>query len=136
MILLENAVKYTSSPGTVRVAVTADAARCRVSVQDTGPGVDAKDLPHVFERFYRVDASRAREGGSGLGLSIARTIADAHDAEIALESQLGKGTTVRVSFPRRVMVLLCALALGGAALAMGASSAAAQEATSLEGRPR
>jgi signal transduction histidine kinase len=101
LILLENAVKYTPSPGTVRAGVTADAGRCRVVVHDTGPGIDPETLPHVFERFYRADPARRREGGSGLGLAIARTIADAHGADIALDSTVGVGTTVRVTFPRR-----------------------------------
>jgi signal transduction histidine kinase len=101
LILLENAVKYTPSPGTVRAGVTADAGRCRVVVRDTGPGIDPDTLPHVFERFYRADPARRREGGSGLGLAIARTITDAHGADIALDSTVGEGTTVRVTFPRR-----------------------------------
>jgi signal transduction histidine kinase len=102
LILLENAVKYTPSPGTVRADVTADAASCHVAVSDTGPGIPAEVLPHVFERFYRADPSRKREGGSGLGLAIAKSIADAHGAQISLDSVVGKGTMVRVSFPRRL----------------------------------
>ncbi len=101
LILLENAVKYTPSPGTIRASVTADGTRCRVTVRDTGPGIDAETLPHVFERFYRADPARKREGGSGLGLAIARTIVDAHDAQIEMESTVGEGTTVRVTFARR-----------------------------------
>lgn len=103
LILLENAVKYTPSPGTVRADVTADATTCRLTVRDTGPGIDPKTLPHVFERFYRADPARGREGGSGLGLAIARSIADAHGAAIDVASTLGEGTTVRVTFPRRAL---------------------------------
>lgn len=101
LILLENALKYTPSPGSVRADVTADARSCRLTVRDTGPGIDPETLSHVFERFYRADPARGREGGSGLGLAIARSIADAHGATIDIQSTLGEGTTVRVSFPRR-----------------------------------
>ena len=101
LILLENAVKYTPSPGTVRADVTADSTTCRLTVRDTGPGIDPGMLPHVFERFYRADPARGREGGSGLGLAIAKSIAEAHGAEIDVQSTPGEGTTVRVSFHRR-----------------------------------
>jgi signal transduction histidine kinase len=100
LILLENAVKYTPSGGTVYAGVTADDARCRVTVRDTGPGIPPETLPHVFERFYRGDPARQREGGSGLGLAIAKSIADAHGADIGIESEVGHGTTVRVSLAR------------------------------------
>lgn len=98
LILLENAVKYTPSAGTVRADVTADGRTCVVTVSDTGPGMDAETLSHVFERFYRADPARAREGGAGLGLSIAKSIAEAHGATIDVRSTPGEGTTVRVSF--------------------------------------
>ncbi|HEU4740091.1 MAG TPA: ATP-binding protein, partial [Meiothermus sp.] len=69
-------------------------------VSDTGNGIAAQDLPHVFERFYRADQSRRRDpGGSGLGLSIAKWIVEQHGGEIRLESELGKGTTAIVRLP-------------------------------------
>ncbi len=103
LILLENAVKYTPSSGSVRAAVAADDTTCRLTVRDTGPGIDPDTLPHVFERFYRADPARGREGGSGLGLAIARTIAEAHGATIEVQSVLGEGTTAQVAFPRRTV---------------------------------
>ncbi len=101
LIILENAVKYTPSPGTVHADVATDGDLCRLTVRDTGPGIDAETLPHVFERFYRADPARGRAGGSGLGLAIARSIADAHGADIQVRSTAGRGTTVEVAFPRR-----------------------------------
>jgi signal transduction histidine kinase len=102
LVLLENAVKYTPPRGRVRASVTADSSSCDVTIRDTGPGIAPEILPHVFERFYRADPSRARQGGSGLGLAIARSIADAHGADLSIDSSVGEGTTVRVSFPRRI----------------------------------
>ncbi len=70
---------------------------------DTGQGIPAEDLPHVFERFYRSDRSRSRPGGSGgtggLGLAIVRSIVTAHGGEVSIDSQEGKGTTVRFTLP-------------------------------------
>jgi signal transduction histidine kinase len=71
-----------------------------LTVEDTGRGIAAEEMPHVFERFYRGDTSRARGGGAGLGLSIARWIATAHDARITLHSHPGSGTRASVAFPR------------------------------------
>ncbi len=106
MILLDNAVKFTPSGGTVSVRVGAEAGRARLVVKDTGIGIAVDQQPRVFERFFRADASRPREsgtrgesGGAGLGLAIARWITDAHGAEIAVSSIPGSGTTVTVLFP-------------------------------------
>src|SRR5436190_1360266 len=98
--LLENSARYTDAGGRLCVSARRDGDRVIVDFDDSAPGVPADALPHLFERFYRVDASRSRaNGGSGLGLAICRSIAAAHDAEIgALDSPLG-GLRVRVMLP-------------------------------------
>lgn len=98
MIVLDNAVKFTPAGGRVRVGVTAAAGAPTVVVQDTGVGIPAEQLPHVFERFYRGDAARGRSDGAGLGLSIARWIAEAHGAAIEISSEPGGGTRVTLRF--------------------------------------
>jgi signal transduction histidine kinase len=76
--LLDNALRYTPAPGTVTIAARREGGGVAFSVRDSGMGIDAEHLPHVFERFYRVDRSRARtSGGSGVGLTIARALATA-----------------------------------------------------------
>jgi signal transduction histidine kinase len=70
-----------------------------VVISDTGPGIDPADLPHVFERFYRGESARQGTEGAGLGLAIARWIADLHGARIDIQSSPGDGTRVAVSFP-------------------------------------
>lgn len=107
LILLDNAIKFTPPGGLVRVAVRFAANGGPVlAVTDTGPGVAAEDIPRIFERFYRGDPSRTRpEGngsateGAGLGLSIAKWIAEEHGATISVASRLGEGTEVTVEFP-------------------------------------
>ncbi len=103
VILLDNAVKFTPEGGGVRIGVSRSDATATLVVGDTGIGIPADQLPHVFERFYRGDPARARreEGatGAGLGLSIAQWITDAHEATLAIDSESGQGTTVTVKFP-------------------------------------
>jgi heavy metal sensor kinase len=95
--LLDNAIKYSTPGGSVEVGVRIDKVNATVSVADAGEGIAAEHLPHVFNRFYRVDKARTRAaGGSGLGLSIARSIVEAHGGRIQLESTPGRGTTVTV----------------------------------------
>src|SRR5437660_1005005 len=98
--LLENSARYTDRGGRVRIAAQRDGGRVRVDFEDSAPGVPSEALPQLFERFYRVDASRARaNGGTGLGLAICRSIAQAHDGEIsAVPSPLG-GLRVSLSLP-------------------------------------
>ncbi len=101
--LIQNAITHTPSGGFIRVMLSRDAQRLMITVQDSGEGIPAAHLPHVFDRFYRVDRSRSREtGGTGLGLAIARAIVELHDGEISVESagQPGRGATFTISLPR------------------------------------
>ncbi len=98
--LIDNGLKYTPAGGTVTVAVGREGEQAIVRVADTGVGIAAEHLPHLFERFYRVDKARSRaEGGAGLGLSICQWIARAHGGEITVASQPGQGTTFTVQLP-------------------------------------
>ena len=99
--LCENAIKYNRPGGSVTVAVTPGEASVTLQVADTGIGIAPEHHSRVFERFYRVDKSHSREiGGTGLGLSIVKHGAAFHHAQVELESALGKGTTIRLIFPR------------------------------------
>jgi signal transduction histidine kinase len=98
--LLDNAFRFTPDGGSVRVRAVLANGSCEVSVEDTGPGIPEVHLPLVFERFYRVDPSRSRDdGGTGIGLAIARSIVDAHGGKIWAESDEGKGSTFRFVLP-------------------------------------
>jgi len=98
--LVDNALRYTPQGGAVRIRLDADGADAVLRVRDTGIGIPYKSLPHIFERFYVVDRSRARlTSGAGLGLSIVKQIVDAHGGSITAESTLGKGTTFTVRIP-------------------------------------
>ncbi|MBC7543990.1 MAG: HAMP domain-containing histidine kinase [Candidatus Sericytochromatia bacterium] len=98
--LIDNALKYTPSGGTVLVESRLVNDRVIFSVTDTGIGITAEALPHVFEPFYRPDAARSREtGGSGLGLAIVKAIIDRHRGDVTLASTDGQGTTATISLP-------------------------------------
>jgi len=98
--LIDNAIQYTPKGGTVRVQVLHEGSRVRVAVQDTGPGIPEDDLPHIFERSYRVEKSRDRDnGGAGLGLAIGKTILELHDSTLEVESTVGEGTIFSFSLP-------------------------------------
>jgi signal transduction histidine kinase len=100
--LLDNALKYSSSGGIITVSCRPVNGKVAVYVTDTGQGIAADNLPHVFERFYRADKARSRSsgpGGTGLGLSIVRSVIKAHGGEISIDSQEGKGTSVRFTLP-------------------------------------
>jgi heavy metal sensor kinase len=102
LILLDNAIKYTPPGGEILVSLRrSDAASVSLDIIDTGIGIAEKDLPRVFERFFRADEARVKgAGGTGLGLAIARWIAEAHEATISVESTLNEGSSFRVVFPR------------------------------------
>ncbi|MFO7152023.1 MAG: ATP-binding protein [Bacillota bacterium] len=101
--VLSNAIKYTSEGGRIFVKGEKAGNQVCVSVEDTGIGIPKEDLPRIFERFYRVDKTRSRElGGTGLGLSIAREIVLAHDGDIEVQSEPGKGTVVIIKLPALV----------------------------------
>ena len=98
--LVDNAIRYTPTGGAVRLTWDRDAAFARLRVIDTGCGIAAEDLPHLFDRFYRANRVRAQaSGGTGLGLAIAQSIAKAHGGRIEIESRIGSGTTVTVWLP-------------------------------------
>jgi signal transduction histidine kinase len=98
--LLRNAVLYTSAGGTVTLSVTRNNQVTIISVEDTGIGIPREEIPFIFNRFYRVDKSRARrQGGLGLGLAIAQSIAQLHKGKITIKSQVGVGSCFRVHLP-------------------------------------
>ena len=98
--LMENAVKYTQNGGTIRVSLQRQGRDARFTVSDNGPGIPKENLPHIFDRFYRVDKARSREkGGTGLGLSIVHQLVLLHGGAISVESEEGKGATFIVELP-------------------------------------
>lgn len=98
--LLENAIAHTEKGGNITVTAQEENNRVKISVTDTGEGIPAEDLPNIFERFYRVDKSRARAtGGSGLGLTIAKRLVEAHGGKIEARSELGKGSCFSFTLP-------------------------------------
>jgi signal transduction histidine kinase len=129
--LVNNAIKYTPAGGSVTLTLTVDKGRktddgrtitsvgptlntqhptpspeARISVADTGPGIPAEHLPHLFDRFYRVDSGRSRDaGGVGLGLNIAKWAAEAHDGRIEVESKPGKGSVFSLVLPARAEII-------------------------------
>ncbi len=99
--LVENAIKYTSEGSTVTLRDAATDETVALSVEDTGPGIEPRHLPRLFERFYRADRGRARDvGGTGLGLSIVKNLAEAMGGSVRVESEVGAGSTFTVTLPR------------------------------------
>lgn len=104
--LLDNAIKYTPAPGTIHLMVEKDENACQITIQDTGAGIPSEDLPHIFDRFYRVDKARSRArsqngfgSGAGLGLSIVKELVERNHGQIKAISQIKVGTTFVLSFP-------------------------------------
>jgi two-component system, OmpR family, phosphate regulon sensor histidine kinase PhoR len=96
--LYENAIRYTAAAGRVDVVINQDNELVNIEVRDNGPGIPADALPRIFERFYRVDSARSREaGGTGLGLSIVKHLVESMAGQVSADSELGKGTVVRIS---------------------------------------
>jgi signal transduction histidine kinase len=101
--LVVNALQYTQAGGRVVLSLRVVEDCIHITISDNGPGIPPEELPHIFDRFYRVEKSRSRSalGGSGLGLSIAQWIAQSHDGRIEVASEPGKGTTFSVWLPLR-----------------------------------
>jgi signal transduction histidine kinase len=98
--LIHNSIKFTPAAGKICLALHQQDGQIEFRIADTGIGIAEEDQPRIFERFYKADKSRERsKGGSGLGLSIAKTIVEMHRGTIEVESQLGAGTTFIVSLP-------------------------------------
>jgi two-component system sensor histidine kinase CiaH len=102
-ILIDNSIKYSSPKTTIRIEYTNDKDNVIWQIKDEGVGIKADALSHIFDRFYRAESSRNKNGheGYGLGLSIAKMIADVHNGDVTLNSQPGKGTTAIVSIPKK-----------------------------------
>ena len=98
--LIDNAIKFNRTSGTVEVTLKQTPERSIISVIDTGEGIMAEHLGRIFERFYRLDRGRTREvGGTGLGLAIVKHLARLHGGEVTVESDLGRGTTFHIELP-------------------------------------
>jgi signal transduction histidine kinase len=98
--LMSNALRYTRAGGQVTLSAAADGDTVALRVQDSGTGIAPEDLPYVFDRFYRAEKSRQRQGGeSGLGLAIAKSLVEAQDGSVSVESVLGEGTTFTIALP-------------------------------------
>jgi signal transduction histidine kinase len=102
--MVTNAIKYTPQGGTIALNLEADTDWVTFTVRDTGIGIAAGDLPHIFERFWRADPARSRTGarpGTGLGLAITQWIAEAHGGSITVQSRPGRGSIFTVRLPKR-----------------------------------
>jgi heavy metal sensor kinase len=98
-ILLDNALKYSNPNGTISVSLNTVADQAKIVVHDNGIGISPVDLPFIFDRFYRADPSRGIVEGNGLGLAIAKWIAETHQAELSVTSEAGSGTSFTILFP-------------------------------------
>ena len=101
--LVDNAIRYTKPGGRVDVTLSSEDKEVVLSVADTGVGIPTRELPRIFERFYRVDRARSREtGGTGLGLSIVKHVIENHGGTVNVTSELGRGTRFEVRLPAAV----------------------------------
>lgn len=104
VILLDNALKYTTKQGEIIITCFKTGNNVEIHVKDTGCGITPQDLPRIFDRFFRGDKARSREnGGTGLGLAIAKWIVERHGGKISAESRLGQGTKIKVVLPAKVV---------------------------------
>ncbi|MFL0198900.1 sensor histidine kinase, partial [Clostridium sp. WILCCON 0269] len=99
-IFIDNSIKFSTSSEEITIEVKQNDSNTFISVKDKGVGIPSEGLPHIFDRFYRVDESRTKStGGTGLGLSIAKQIIEAHSGKIYVKSELGKGTNITFTIP-------------------------------------
>ena len=99
--ILSNALKYTNEGGRIAVTVTGDVKDICISIKDNGNGIAQENLPFIFERFYRADKSRSRTtGGSGIGLTIVKSLVEAHGGTISVDSKLNSGSEFIISLPK------------------------------------
>jgi signal transduction histidine kinase len=97
LIVLDNAIQHTPSDGTIKITTIENGQSVEICVSDTGCGISPDHLPHIFERFYRPDSTRTEQrSGAGLGLSIAKALVEAQQGRIVVESEVGRGTHMRV----------------------------------------
>ena len=99
--LVDNALRFTPDGGTIQISVTVKAVRSEVTVSDNGCGIAPEHLPRVFDRFYRADSSRTSDG-AGLGLALVKSIVDLHGGSAKIESEVNRGTTVTLTFPKKL----------------------------------
>jgi signal transduction histidine kinase len=100
--LVENALRYTPAGGSIIITIASGAAQSEISVKDTGCGIAPEHIPRVFDRFYRADPSRSSQG-AGLGLALVKSITDLHGGTATASSEVGRGTTVNVTFPSKAV---------------------------------
>ena len=99
--IISNALRYVAKNDSIFIQIKENLKTIEIIIKDSGPGIEKNKQRYIFDRFYRVDKSRSRqEGGSGLGLSIAKELIQAHEGTISLKSDLGKGTTFTISMPK------------------------------------